>query len=87
MNVRNIERGSTIISVVEEKVILQINPRGNLETIQPRYLLLFKIKNLIRQHNNYRKAFEIVRSHKIPLTTIIYLDLDNFIDNAQDIFK
>ena len=41
-NVRRVERGSKIICVHKEKVVLQM-PRGNLEGIAPRLLLLHKV--------------------------------------------
>jgi len=50
--IRRIERGSRIVSAVSEdtKLILQM-PRGNLELIHPRALILSVIrKNLDRWH-------------------------------------
>ena len=47
-SIRRVERGSKIVTVVgdDTKVILQM-PRGNLETIHPRALILNTLKQLL----------------------------------------
>ena len=50
VDARNVERGSKIITSASEdgKVILQM-PRGNLETIYPRALVLSITKKMLNQ--------------------------------------
>uniref|UniRef100_A0A0K0ERU5 Elongator complex protein 1 n=1 Tax=Strongyloides stercoralis TaxID=6248 RepID=A0A0K0ERU5_STRER len=70
---RSVERGSQIVDIDEvgTKVILQM-PRGNLETIEPRVLLLNKLKKLLDSHK-WNEAYVIMRRHRI--------DLNLFFDN------
>jgi len=44
LNVRNIERGSLILKIIDEKLIFLI-PRGNLELIYPRISVIIYAKN------------------------------------------
>mmetsp|Transcript_16622 Transcript_16622/g.14471 ORF Transcript_16622/g.14471 Transcript_16622/m.14471 type:complete len:121 (+) Transcript_16622:642-1004(+) len=43
LNVRCVERGSKLVNVSNDKVIVQM-PRGNLEGFSPRLLMLHRIK-------------------------------------------
>ncbi|EDR26456.1 ikappab kinase complex-associated protein, putative [Entamoeba dispar SAW760] len=63
--IRSIERGSSIISYVpnDTKLIFQM-PRGNLEVIHPRGVILDIIIDLLKK-KDYKQTFEIVRRHKI----------------------
>ena len=47
-NVRRVERGSRIVTVVpsDTKLVLQM-PRGNLETVTPRALLLSSVRGAL----------------------------------------
>jgi len=75
---RSVERGSKIISVVPRhtKVVLQM-PRGNLETVWPRALVLVAARSLLRS-KQYRKAFVLMRKHRINLNLIYDLDPAQF---------
>ncbi|XP_071794308.1 elongator complex protein 1-like isoform X2 [Asterias amurensis] len=63
--IRRVERGSRIVVAVpsDTKLILQM-PRGNLETIHPRPLVLSAIKKLL-DTLRYREAFLIMKRHRI----------------------
>ena len=76
LNVRNIERGSKIISCSLGRCIFQL-PRGNLETIYPKIITQYSVKLLI-EANNYLKAFEIIRSHKLDMNLLFDLDPAQF---------
>lgn len=69
-NVRRVERGSKIVLAVADdtKVILQM-PRGNLETIHPRALVLSKVKKFL-DALDYGKAFDLVRRHRISMNIL-----------------
>ncbi|CEF64739.1 Elongator complex protein 1 [Strongyloides ratti] len=75
---RCVERGSQIVDIDEigTKVILQM-PRGNLETIEPRILLLNKLKKLFDNHK-WNEAYIIMKRHRV--------DLNLFFDNNPKMF-
>ena len=87
---RSIERGARLITVVPSTsaLILQM-PRGNLETIYPRALVLPLIRTSINQ-NKYRKAFFICRKHRVDLNILhdhspekFLKGIDAFINQVQ----
>lgn len=57
-------------------VVLQM-PRGNLETISPRPLVLQAVRRHIQQ-SQYREAFLICRRHRIDLNFLCDWDLLKF---------
>ena len=61
------------------KTILQM-PRGNLEGIQPRILLLKEVIQLI-QDTHYGKAFRLLRQHKLDINLIYDVDPAQFLQN------
>ncbi|SCZ89323.1 BZ3500_MvSof-1268-A1-R1_Chr1-1g01107 [Microbotryum saponariae] len=67
---RAVERGSRIVTVVESSTTLVLQmPRGNLETICPRPLVL----RIVRQEldrGHYRTAFLTCRRHRIDLNIL-----------------
>eukprot|EP00055_Hartaetosiga_balthica_P008303 m.30465 g.30465 ORF g.30465 m.30465 type:complete len:1546 (-) comp6230_c0_seq1:74-4711(-) len=68
--IRALERGSRITCVPRDdiKLILQM-PRGNLEVIQPRSLILHRAKILLDKHN-YSDVFFMLRKHRLSLNLI-----------------
>jgi elongator complex protein 1 len=62
---REIEQGAIIISVSNTRVVLQM-PRGNLEAIEPRSLVLHSIRNHL-DNQEYKQAFEMMRKQRINL--------------------
>lgn len=82
---RQIERGSTLVTVAPSRyaVILQA-PRGNLETIYPRIMVLTAVRDFIKD-KEYLKAFTACRSHRIDLDILCDYDLKAFEDNI-DVF-
>ena len=90
--VRAIERGSILVSVIPSKssVVLQA-PRGNLETIYPRIMVLYEVRKHIMARR-YREAFIICRTHRIHLDILydyapeLFLkNLETFIDQVADV--
>lgn len=67
---RNIERGSRIVSVMPStfSLVLQM-PRGNLEAIYPRALVLAGIRRSI-EARNYKKAFLACRNNRVDLNLL-----------------
>lgn len=76
--VRAIERGSFLVNVMPLKysVVLEA-PRGNLETIHPRIMVLSAVRQLIVA-GEYYQAFMACRTHRI--------DLDILHDYRPDLF-
>ncbi|KAJ1724334.1 putative elongator complex protein 1 [Coemansia erecta] len=67
---RRVERGSTIVlaSPVGENVIFQM-PRGNLETVRPRALVLAVVRRTLDDHR-YREAMLNCRVNRIDMNII-----------------
>ncbi|KAG7349815.1 IKI3 family protein [Nitzschia inconspicua] len=79
---RNVEQGANLVAVLPEKpeMILQM-PRGNLEGIHPRALLLrYVIQKVI--NGSYEEAFRMMRKHKVDLNIIVDLDPKGFLENG-----
>ncbi|KAJ3555021.1 hypothetical protein NM688_g2799 [Phlebia brevispora] len=75
---RRVERGSRIVTAVPSNMSLVLQmPRGNLETINPRPLVLEIVKEDIDKFN-YGKAFLACRKHRI--------DLNIFLEHNRDVF-
>ena len=69
-NIRRVERGSRIVTVVphDTRLIFQM-PRGNLETISPRALVL----SCVRRHLDrveFKNALVLMRKHRINMNFI-----------------
>lgn len=81
--VRQIERGSILVSCMPSKysVVLQA-PRGNLETICPRIMVLSAVRKFI-QNLDYLKAFVACRTHRIDLDILYDYDSASFEKNAE----
>ncbi len=80
---RSIERGSILISAIPSKtsIILQA-PRGNLETISPRIMVVNQIRRNI-DNLKYDKAFEICRIHRVDLGLLYDYDRLKFHNNVS----
>jgi elongator complex protein 1 len=78
---RSIERGSRLVSVMPSifAVVLQA-PRGNIETIFPRALVLAGIRTFIDQ-KKYRSAFMACRSQMVDLNILHDYAPEQFLAN------
>ncbi|OBA21416.1 IkappaB kinase complex, IKAP component [Metschnikowia bicuspidata var. bicuspidata NRRL YB-4993] len=81
--VRQIERGLVLVSCIPSKysVVLQA-PRGNLETICPRIMVLSGVRNFIAALD-YRNAFVACRTHRIDLDLLHDYDPALFHSNVE----
>ncbi|OJJ44722.1 hypothetical protein ASPZODRAFT_144677 [Penicilliopsis zonata CBS 506.65] len=79
---RSIERGGRLVTVMPSKfsVILQM-PRGNLETIYPRALVLAGVRSFI-DNRNYRSAFLACRSQIVDLNILHDYNPTQFMENV-----
>lgn len=67
---RSIERGARIVTVMPStySLVLQM-PRGNLETIYPRALVLSGVRASVRCRD-YKKAFLTCRTHRVDMNIL-----------------
>ncbi|RZF38626.1 hypothetical protein LSTR_LSTR015983, partial [Laodelphax striatellus] len=66
---RRLERGARIVTVFNDTVVLQL-PRGNLETIQPRALVLDTVGSFLEKLE-YKEAFALMRRQRIHLSLFV----------------
>ncbi|KAG7217850.1 hypothetical protein INR49_031498 [Caranx melampygus] len=80
---RRVERGSRIVTVVPQdtRVILQM-PRGNLETVHHRALVLAQLRKWL-DSLKFREAFESMRKLRINLNLIYDHNPKVFLENIQ----
>lgn len=80
---RMIERGSWLVNSCPSKFSVTLQaPRGNLETIYPRIMVLTGVRNEIKQ-KHYRNAFLICRTHRIQLDILHDYDPKLFFANVE----
>ncbi|KAL2852834.1 IKI3 family-domain-containing protein [Aspergillus pseudoustus] len=80
---RSIERGSRLVTVMPSTfaVILQA-PRGNIETIYPRALVLAGIRSFI-DRKDYRSAFLTCRSQMVDMNIIHDYNPEQFMESIM----
>ncbi|KAH9910699.1 IkappaB kinase complex IKAP component [Amylocystis lapponica] len=89
---RRVERGSRIITAISSTMSLVLQmPRGNLETINPRPLVMEIVKHNL-DDGNYGKAFLACRKHRIDLNVLVehnrqvFMDkLPTFVEQVDDV--
>jgi elongator complex protein 1 len=79
---RNVERGARLVAILPSQpmAILQM-PRGNLEGIYPRALVLRFAMTKINA-GKYGEAFRMMRKHKLDLNILIDFDPWNFLEKG-----
>ncbi|KAL8822745.1 MAG: hypothetical protein Q9191_006525 [Dirinaria sp. TL-2023a] len=89
---RSIERGARLVTVIPSTfaLILQM-PRGNLETIYPRALVLAGIRNNL-DGKRYKRAFLACRNHRVDMNILhdynpetFIADVDLFVDQVKKV--
>ncbi|KAF2677310.1 elongator complex protein 1 [Lentithecium fluviatile CBS 122367] len=82
---RSIERGSKLVTVMPTtySVVLQM-PRGNLETIYPRALVLAAIRRSI-ETERYEDAFLTCRNQRVDMNILHDHDPDHFLANISKV--
>ncbi|ORY11096.1 elongator complex protein 1 [Clohesyomyces aquaticus] len=84
---RSIERGARLVTAIPTtySVVLQM-PRGNLETIYPRALVLAAIRRSI-EAERYAEAFLACRSQRVDMNILHDHDPDGFMKNIENIAR
>jgi len=83
---RNVERGSRLVAVLSSKpsAVLQM-PRGNLEVIHPRALVLRHVM-VGTEQRRYKETFELMRKQKIDLNLIVDMNPWYFLEEGITAF-
>ncbi|KAH8691783.1 IKI3 family-domain-containing protein [Phaeosphaeriaceae sp. PMI808] len=84
---RSIERGAKIVTVMPTtySVVLQM-PRGNLETVYPRALVLTAIRRSI-ESGQYGQAFLACRNQRVDMNILHDHDPDKFLASIEKIIS
>ena len=84
---RAVERGARIVTVMPSaySVVLQM-PRGNLETIYPRALVLAGIRRAVSDRD-YKSAFGICRTHRVDLNILYDYAPEQFMQSAGEFIE
>ncbi|GBB99437.1 hypothetical protein RclHR1_03520017 [Rhizophagus clarus] len=81
--IRKVERGSKIICAVYSDVFLVIQmPRGNLETLHPRALVLTSVRESLNRLD-YLSAYMACRKHRIDLNILYDHEPKLFLKNVE----
>ncbi|KAM0286066.1 hypothetical protein ACHAQH_001074 [Verticillium albo-atrum] len=79
---RNIERGARLITAMPTNmsIVLQM-PRGNLETIYPRAMVVAGIRRLVDE-KNYARAFSYCRTQRVDMNILYDHQPEQFLANV-----
>lgn len=80
---RSIERGARLITAMPTSLSLVLQmPRGNLETIYPRAMVVAGIRKLIEE-KNYKKAFTHCRTQRVDMNILYDHAPEQFLANVE----
>lgn len=84
---RAVEQGSRLVAAPPQgcRVVLQM-PRGNLEGICPRVLVLAGIAAHLQAHE-YGEAFELTSNNRVDLNVLVDYNWPDFLHHADDFVK
>jgi elongator complex protein 1 len=84
---RSVERGARIVTIMPTKysVVLQM-PRGNLETVYPRALVLAAIRRSI-EDDQYGEAFLACRNQRVDMNILHDHNPGRFLANVEKIVE
>lgn len=79
---RSIERGARLVTAIPTKMSLVLQmPRGNLETIYPRAMVLAGIRSLVEQ-KDYASAFATCRTQRVDMNILFDHRPEQFLENV-----
>ncbi|KAI1325872.1 elongator complex protein [Xylariaceae sp. FL0255] len=79
---RSVERGARLVTAMPTNMSLVLQmPRGNLETIFPRAMVVAGIRNLI-EVLNYEKAFGVCRTQRVDMNILYDHMSEQFLSNV-----
>ncbi|KAI8827292.1 IKI3 family-domain-containing protein [Fimicolochytrium jonesii] len=86
-HIRRVERGSKIVIAAPADVSLVLQmPRGNLETVYPRALVLAAVRQAL-DRKDYKTAFIQCRKHRIDMNLIVDHGSTAFTENVLEFVK
>ncbi|KAJ3425609.1 elongator complex protein [Anaeramoeba flamelloides] len=74
---RPIERSAKIVILTSDKIVFEM-PRGNLETVYPRIMVLSTILKYLKEESKYKEALLCAKRHRIDLNILCDWDLEYF---------
>lgn len=79
---RSVERGSRLVTAIPANmsIVLQM-PRGNLETVFPRAMVVAGIRTLIDE-KNYARAFSYCRTQRVDMNILYDHQPEQFLANV-----
>ena len=82
---RNVERGSRLVSILPDQItaVLQL-PRGNLEGVYPRALVLPRIMSYIKE-GEYHFALDMMRRQKVDMNLIVDMNPTIFLSSEKGV--
>ncbi|KAL1835666.1 hypothetical protein VTJ49DRAFT_6255 [Mycothermus thermophilus] len=79
---RNVERGARLVTAIPAKMSLVLQmPRGNLETIYPRAMVLAGVRRLVEQ-KDYGAAFLTCRTQRVDMNILFDHRPEQFLENV-----
>lgn len=80
---RRIERGARIVTAVPSACALVLQmPRGNLETVCPRPLVMAVVRRDVHK-GRWREAFLACRKHRVELSVLVEEDRARFLGDVK----
>lgn len=81
------EKGSHLVLSNQNSVKITIQtPRGNIETVSPRYLIYIKIINLLNERK-WKESFELARTNRVDLDIICDVNPERFIHYIEEFIE
>lgn len=79
---RSIERGARLVTAIPTNLSLVLQmPRGNLETIYPRAMVVAGVRQLIEE-KDYSRAFSNCRTHRVDMNILYDHKPHQFLDHV-----
>lgn len=80
---RSVERGARLVTAMPTNMSLVLQmPRGNLETVFPRAMVVAGIRSLIEE-KNYARAFAYCRAQRVDMNILYDHRPQQFLENVH----
>jgi elongator complex protein 1 len=82
---RKIENGASLLAASDIEIIFQM-PRGNIETIVPRALVVHKMRSMFDK-GEYKQAFQLIRKNRVNMNLLYDDNFIRFEKNAAEFLE
>ena len=82
---RKIENGASLLAASDIEIIFQM-PRGNIETIVPRALVVHKMRSML-DNGEYKQAFQLIRKNRVNMNLLYDDNFVRFEKNAAEFLE